>query len=185
MTLAPRPASASRCEMTELVLPGITNSLGNLMGGHLLHMMDICAAISAQRHSGHVCVTASVDNVDFHAPIKAGDVVVMESQVNRSFRTSLEVEIHVWAENPRTGKRIKSNRAFYTFVALGPDGPLPVVPVLPETDEEHERFEGAARRRELRLVMAGRLALDDATHLMALLRERLPAAVAPASEDEA
>lgn len=152
----------------------MTNNLGNLMGGHLLHMMDICAAISAQRHSGHVAVTVSVDSVDFHAPIRAGDVVVMESVVNRAFRTSMEVEINVWAENPRTGARTKSNRAFYTFVALGPDGPLAVPPVLAETEDEEERYEAAARRRELRLVMAGRLDLDSASHLMALLRERLP-----------
>lgn len=152
----------------------MTNGLGNLMGGHLLHMMDICAAISAQRHSGHVAVTASVDTVDFHAPIRAGDVVVMESVVNRAFRTSMEVEINVWAENPRTGTRTKSNRAFYTFVALGPDGPLAVPPVLPETEDEEERYEAAARRRELRLVMAGRLDLKSASHLMALVRERLP-----------
>lgn len=171
--LPPRPASASRCETAELVLPGMTNGLGNLMGGHLLHMMDICAAISAQRHSGHVCVTASVDSVDFHAPIKVGDVVVMESFVNRAFRTSMEIELHVWAENPRLGTRIKSNRAYYTFVAVGPDGTLPVPPLLPETPEEIERYDGAARRRELRLVLAGRLDLDDATNLMALLRDRL------------
>lgn len=172
--LAPRPASASVCETTEIVLPGMTNGLGNLMGGHLLHMMDVCAAISSQRHSGQVCVTASVDSVDFRAPIRLGDVVVMKSFVNRAFRTSMEVELEVWAENPRTGHRTKSNRAYYTFVAVGPDGPLPVPPILPETPEETERYDGAARRRELRLVLAGRLALDNATHLMALLRDRRP-----------
>jgi len=156
--------------MNELVLPNDTNTLGNLMGGRLLHFMDICAAIAAQRHSNRVCVTASVDNVDFQSAIKLGEVVVMEAVVNRAFTTSMETEINVWAENTTTGERRKCNRALYTFVAVDQNGrPIPVPPIQPETDEERERYEGAARRRELRLILAGRLRLKDADRLRAHL----------------
>lgn len=156
----------SHCLMTEIVLPNDTNGLGNLMGGRLLHLMDISAAISAQRHANRVCVTASVDTVEFHSPIRLGEVVVIESQVNRTFRTSMEVELNVWAENPREQTRRTCNRAFYTFVAVDDEGtPVPVPPITPETDEERTKFEHAARRRELRLILAGRLKLEDATNL--------------------
>ncbi|PSQ69109.1 MAG: acyl-CoA thioesterase, partial [Bacteroidetes bacterium QH_2_64_26] len=114
----PKPVSASRCEMTEIVLPNDTNGLGNMMGGRLLHLMDKCAAISAQRHANRICVTASVDNVEFQSPIKEGEVVVIESHVNRAFRSSMEVELNVWAENPLDETHRKCNRAFYTYVAL-------------------------------------------------------------------
>ena len=161
-----KPARASRCVTTELVLPNDTNGLGNLMGGRLLHLMDKCAAISAQRHTGRVCVTASVDNVEFQAPIHQDDIVVIESQVNRAFRTSMEVELNVWAENPRAGTRRKCNRAYYTFVAIGEDGaPCPTPPVRPETEEEEARYEWAGKRREVRLVLSGRLPLEDATYI--------------------
>ena len=177
----PKPIAASRTTMNEIVLPNDTNGLGNLMGGRLLHLMDICAAIAAQRHSEHVSVTASVDNVEFHSPIYAGEVVVLEAQVNRAFRTSMEIEINVWAENPRAQTKRKSNRAYYTFVALGPDGqPTPVPPVAPETDDERARHEGAGRRRELRLFLAGRLPLRDAQGIMALVTEALASEAAPA-----
>lgn len=153
--------SASHTIMSELVLPNDTNGLGNLMGGRLLHWMDVCAAISAQRHAGVVSVTASVDTVEFHSPILQSEIVTMQSQVNRAFRTSMEIEISVVAENPRTGSRRKANRAFFTFVAVGADGkPTPVPPVLPETEEEKKAFEDAGRRRQFRLFAAGRL--DDA-----------------------
>ena len=152
--------------MNELVLPNDTNTLGNLMGGRLLHFMDVCAAIAAQRHSNRTVVTASVDNVDFRSAIKLGEVVLLEAVVNRAFTTSMEVEIDVWAEDTSTGERRKCNRAFYTFVAVDQSArPIPVVPIEPETEDEHERYEGAARRRELRLVLSGRLALADATNL--------------------
>ena len=157
--------SDSHTIMSELVLPNDTNGLGNLMGGRLLHWMDICAAISSQRHSGGVCVTASVDNVEFHAPILQSEIVTLQSQVNRAFRTSMEIEITVDAENPRTGTKRRCNRAYYTFVAVGPDGKtVPVPQVTPVTDEEKDRFEQALRRREFRLFMAGRLTpeqIDD------------------------
>ncbi len=158
--------SASQCTMNELVLPNDTNTLGNLMGGRLLHFMDVCAAIAAQRHSHRTVVTASVDSVDFRAAIRLGEVVVLEATVNRAFTTSMEVGIDVWAEDNSTGTRRHCNRAFYTFVAVDQSGrPIPVVPLTPETDAEKERYEAAARRRELRLVLAGRLRLEDADRL--------------------
>ena len=161
-----KTVSQSHCEMSEIVLPNDTNSLGNMMGGRLLHLMDICAAISAQRHTNRVCVTAAVDSVKFHAPIKEGEIVVIKSQVNRTFRTSMEVELNVWAENPLAQTYRKCNQAFYTFVAVDEhDRPIPVPPIIPETDEERERFENAAKRRELRLLLAGRISLNDAQHI--------------------
>lgn len=163
--------------MVELVLPNDTNTLGNLMGGRLLHLMDICGAIAAKRHSNRIVVTASVDSVDFQSAIKLGEVVVMEAVVNRAFTTSMETEIDVWAEDTGTGERRKCNRAYYTFVAVDQNGrPIPIPPIEPETDEERERFEGAARRRDLRLILAGRLKLDDATSLREHLHALLPAA---------
>lgn len=153
--------------MNELVLPNDTNTLGNLMGGQLLHWMDVCAAIAAQRHSNRICVTASVDNVDFHSPIELGEVVVLEAFVNRAFTTSMETEINVWAENTVTGERRKCNKAFYTFVAVDQNGrPIPVPPLKPESEKEKERFEAAGRRRELRLVLSRRLKIADATNLL-------------------
>jgi acyl-CoA hydrolase len=164
--MARKPVSDSRAVINEIVLPNDTTSFGNMMGGRLLHLMDKCAAISAQRHANRVCVTASVDNVEFQAPIRGGDVVVIESQVNRAFRTSMEIELNVWAENPREKTRTKSNRAFYTFVALDENNcPVPIPQVQPETPVESERYEAAAKRREVRLVLSGRLALEDAFYL--------------------
>ncbi|PAP77665.1 acyl-CoA thioesterase [Rubrivirga marina] len=167
--------------MNELVLPNDTNTLGNLMGGRLLHFMDICAAIAAQRHSHRTVVTASVDSVDFRAAVRLGEVVVLEATVTRAFTTSMEVWIEVWAEDNATGERRHCNRAYYTFVAVDQSGrPIPVPPLEPETEAERERFEAAARRRELRLVLAGRLRLEDAADL----RQHLDAlALAPPRED--
>jgi acyl-CoA hydrolase len=163
-----KTVAASRCLMTEFVLPNDTNGLGNLMGGRLLHLMDIAAAISAQRHANRVCVTAAVDTVEFHSPIRLGEVVIIESQVNRTFRTSMEVELNVWAENPREQTRRKCNRAYYTFVAVDDDGrPVAALPITPETEEERVRFDEAERRRELRLLLAGRLSLEKAVNLRA------------------
>ena len=152
--------------MTEIVLPNDTNSLGNMMGGRLLHLMDKCAAISAQRHANRVCVTAAVDNVEFQSAIEEGEVVVIESHVNRAFRTSMEVELNVWAENPRAETKRKCNRAFYTYVALNEEGStVPVPNVEPQTERERERHEAAAKRRDIRLVLAGRKDLDEAASL--------------------
>lgn len=156
--------------MTEFVLPNDTNTLGNLMGGRLLHWMDICAAMTAQRHTNRVCVTASVDSVDFRSPIHLGEIVNLESVVNRAFNTSLEVQVDVWAENPIVGSRRKCNTAFFTFVAVDEAYTKTNVPeIVIETDEQRQRFEGALRRRELRLVMAGRMNLDDAHDLRTML----------------
>ena len=165
-----RPPSASVCHMTELVLPNDTNTLGNLMGGRLLHWMDICAAVAAQRHSNRTVVTASVDSVDFRAAIKLGEVVAMEGRVNRAFSTSMEVGLDVWAEDNATGERRHCNRAFYTFVAVDGSGrPIPVRALAPETDDDRQRYDAAGQRRDLRLVLAGRMDIEDAPGL----RERL------------
>lgn len=164
----------SHCSMTEIVLPNDTNNLGNMMGGRLLYLMDICAAISAQRHTNRVCVTAAVDSVEFQSAIKQGEIVVIESQVNRTFRTSMEVELNVWAEDNISQTRRKCNRAYYTFVAVDDDiRPTPVAPITPETDVEKQNYVDAAKRRELRLIVAGRLKLEDAKHIQGSLLSNL------------
>jgi acyl-CoA hydrolase len=155
--------------MNELVLPNDTNTLNNLMGGRLLHWMDIAAAISAQKHCNRIVVTASVDNVSFKHSIKLGDVVTIEAKVSRAFTTSVEVRLDVWAQNIPSGTKVKSNEAYYTFVAQEKDGIKVHVPeLLPETAEDLILFEGALRRRQLRLILGGRMNPDDATELKAL-----------------
>jgi len=155
--------------MNELVLPNDTNPLNNLMGGRLLHWMDIAAAISAQKHCNNIVVTASVDNVSFRHAIKLGDVITIEAKVTRAFSTSMEVRLDVWAENIPSGTRVRSNDAFYTFVALNKEGkPISVPEIEPETDAEKKLFEGALRRRQLRLILAGKMKAHDATELKAL-----------------
>lgn len=152
--------------MTELVLPNDTNTLGNLMGGRLMYLMDICAAMTAQRHTKRVCVTASVDNVAFNSPIELGEIVILRSHVNRAFNTSLEIEVRVWAENPMTGARREANTAFFTFVAVDEHYQKTAVPpIVVETKEHQQRYEAALNRRDLRLILAGRKRLDDASHL--------------------
>ncbi|RYF67944.1 MAG: acyl-CoA thioesterase, partial [Cytophagaceae bacterium] len=154
----PKRASESHTIMTEMVLPNDTNTLNNLMGGRLLHFMDIAAAIAAQKHSNRVVVTASVDNVSFAEPIKLGNIVTMKAQVTRAFSSSMEVFIEVWAEDIPAGVRVSTNSAYYTFVAVDQSGrPIEVPPVIAETDDEKARFESALRRRQLRLVLAGRM----------------------------
>ncbi|MCB0719350.1 MAG: acyl-CoA thioesterase, partial [Bacteroidetes bacterium] len=134
--------------------------------GRLLYLMDICAAISAQRHTNRVCVTAAVDQVEFHAPIHHGEIVRLRSQVNRVFRTSMEVEINVWAEDALAQTVRECNRAFYTFVGVDENNkPVASPPVIPETDEEKERYEAAGKRREVRLLLAGRLKWTESEHL--------------------
>lgn len=164
-----KSTSQSVTIMNELVLPNDTNTLNNLMGGKLLHWMDIVAAITGQKHSGKIVVTASVDSVSFGKCIKLGDVVTLEAKVSRAFNTSMEIHITVWAENIPSGEKFKSNEAYYTFVALDRNGSPVKVPVLkPENEEEQKRYEGALRRRQLRLVLAGKMKPDDATELKAL-----------------
>lgn len=139
------------------------------MGGRLLHWMDIVAAIAAQKHAGKTVVTASVDSVSFGKCIKLGDVVTLQAEISRSFNTSMEVHITVWAENIPSGEKFKSNEAYYTFVALDRNGtPVKVPSLQPETDEEVKRFDGALRRRQLRLILAGKMKPDEATELKAL-----------------
>lgn len=162
-------ARESVVNMTELVLPNDTNTLNNLMGGRLMHWMDIVSAISAQKHSNRIVVTASVDNVSFKRPIALGNVVTLRAHVTRAFNSSMEVAIEVWAEDIPSGKRMKSNRAFFTFVAVDQLGrPIDVPELVPETDEEKELYEGALRRRQLRLVLAKRMAPEDATELRSI-----------------
>ena len=139
--------------MTELVLPNDTNQLGNLLGGRLMHWIDIAAAIAAARHSSRVCVTASVDELNFHHPIKLGEIVILQASVNRAFRTSMEVGVVVTAQNLRHGTVRRANNAYLTFVAIDDNGaPVAVPPVQPETQDEIRRFEDAQKRREARLA---------------------------------
>ena len=147
-----KAASASEVIMTELVLPNDTNQLGNLLGGRLMHWIDIAAALAAQRHSGKVCVTAFVDDLSFQEPVKLGHVVHIRAVVTRAFRTSMEVQVDVHREDPLHGSRADTSQAFLTFVAIDQYGkPLPAPPIVPETDDEKRRFEQAAVRREARL----------------------------------
>lgn len=139
--------------MVQMVLPTDTNRLGNLLGGQLMHWIDIAAAIAASRHTHRVCVTASVDELNFHHPIRQGDVVTLEASVNRAFTTSLEIGVKVSTENLLTGKRTITNNAYLTFVAIDDAGkPTSAAPVKPITAEEKRRYADAARRRELRLL---------------------------------
>jgi len=167
--LKPKHPHQSEVIMTEMVLPNDTNTLNNLMGGRLLHWMDICAAISAQKHSNRIVVTASVDNVSFSEPIRLGNIVTMKAKVTRSFNSSMEVFLEVWAEDIPAGIRVSTNRAFYTFVAVDQNGrPIEVPPLEAESDEEIELHISALRRRQLRLVLAGRMNPADAIELKAL-----------------
>jgi acyl-CoA hydrolase len=169
-----KKAQESFITMNELVLPNDTNTLNNLMGGRLLHWMDIAAAISAQKHSNRIVVTASVDNVSFSEPIKLGDVVTIEAKVTRSFNSSMEVHLNVFAENIPSGTRVKSNEAYYTFVAVDQSGrPIPVPGLVPETEDEMKLFDGALRRRQLRLILAGKMKANDATELKALFIDKV------------
>ena len=152
-----------------IVMPNDTNTLGNLMGGNLLNWMDITAAISAHRCSRRICVTAAVNNVSFKQPIRLGDIVTIHGQVSRSFSSSMEIFLQVFVEDHLTGEQSLCNEAMYTFVAVDQLGaPIAVPKMLPETDEEQKRFEGALRRRQLRLVLAGKMKPTDATELKAL-----------------
>ncbi|UYQ91660.1 acyl-CoA thioesterase [Chitinophaga horti] len=172
MTLSPKNAQQSLIQMTELVLPNDTNTFGNLMGGRLMYWMDIAAALSCMKHCAAPVVTASVDNISFENPIKLGNVVHIEAQVTRAFNTSMEVHMKVWGEDPVQQYRYKSNEAFMTFVALDPNGnSRPVPAVIAETEEEKKLFEGALRRRQLRLILSGRMKPADAAELRALFME--------------
>lgn len=158
---------------THLVLPHETNLLGNLMGGRLLHWMDICAAIAAHRHSQRVVVTASVNHVSFERAIKLGDYVTIEAKVSRAFNTSMEVFLDVTVETGFTGEKIKSNDATYVFVAVDQVGrPIEVPALTPETDLEKERYETALKRRQLSLLLSGKIKPDSVPELRDLFLEK-------------
>ena len=155
--------------MSELVLPNDTNTLGNLMGGRLMHWMDIAAAIAAQKHCNCPVVTASVDNVSFANPIKLGNLLTIEAKLTRSFNTSMEVFLRVWGEDLSAQYKYLSNEAYLTFVALDPNGrPRKVPELIPETEDEKKFYDGALRRRQLRLVLGGKMKTEDAGELRAL-----------------
>ncbi|HRH64853.1 MAG TPA: acyl-CoA thioesterase [Bacteroidia bacterium] len=169
MALKSKTPKDSYSVLTEFVLPNDTNTLGNLMGGRLLHWMDIAAAIAAHRHCGRVVVTASVNNVSFNQPIRLGEIVTLEAKVSRAFTSSMEVFIDVWVENNTTGEKQKCNEAIYTFVAVDQLGnPINVPGLVPETEQEKERYESALRRRQLSLILAKKMKPEDATELKAL-----------------
>jgi acyl-CoA hydrolase len=154
---------------TEHVLPNDTNHVGGLFGGKLMQWMDITAAVAAHRHCKRVVVTASVNNVSFDHQIKQGSIVTLEAKVSRAFTSSMEVFVDVFVEDPVTGERKKCNEGIFTFVAIDQNGaPLPVPQIVPETEEETKRFNSALRRRQLSLVLAGRMKADDATELKSL-----------------
>lgn len=155
--------------MTELVLPNDTNTFGNLMGGRLMYWMDIAAALAGTKHCNAPVVTASVDNISFTNPIKLGNVVHIEAKMTRSFNSSMEVHLNVWGEDAIQQYRYKSNEAYFTFVALDPNNKPRSVPSLePETEDEINLFESALRRRQLRLILAGKMKPGDAIELKAL-----------------
>lgn len=164
-----RKPSDSFTMMTEIVLPNDTNVFGSLMGGRLMYWMDIAAAIAAQRHCNAAVVTASVDNISFDNPIKLGNTVHIEAKVSRAFTTSMEVHLKVWGEDFTQQFKYKSNEAYYTFVALDPNRRPRIVPqLIPETEEEIKLFEGALRRRQVRLILGGKMKPDEAVELRAL-----------------
>ncbi|RED95613.1 acyl-CoA thioesterase [Marinoscillum furvescens] len=157
--------------MTEMVLPNDTNTLNNLMGGRLMHWMDIVSAIAAQRHSNRIVVTASVDNISFSKAIQLGNVVTLNAFVTRAFSSSMEVYIEVTAEDIPSSKKIETNSAFFTFVAVDQTGrPIDVPEVKPETEFEKELYAGALRRRQLRLVLGKRMKPEDATELKEIFK---------------
>lgn len=161
--------SESLTVLTDMVLPGETNPLNNLFGGELLARMDRAASIAARRHSRRIVVTASVNHVAFNRAIPLGSVVTVEAKISRSFKSSMEIYIDVWVEDRESGLRAKANEAIYTFVAVDDTGrPVEVPSIEPQTEEEKARFDGALRRKQLSLVLAGKMNPQDATELKAL-----------------
>jgi len=159
----------SKTIQTDVVMPGDTNSLNNLFGGELLARMDKVASIAAIKHSEQIVVTASVNNVAFGEPVPNGSILTIEAKVSRAFNSSMEVFIDVWKQNKTNPKKTKVNEAIYTFVALNKRGkPVKVPQIIPETELEKSRYDAALRRRQLSLVLAGKLSPKDATELKAL-----------------
>lgn len=159
----------SKTIMTDLVLPSETNPINNLFGGELLARMDRASGIAARRHSRRIVVTASVNHVAFNRSVPVGSVVTIEAKVSRAFKTSMEVYMDVWVEDRESGECLKANEAIYTFVAVDESGrPVKVPELQPETEEETHRYDGALRRKQLSLVLAGKMKPNDATELKAL-----------------
>ena len=155
--------------MTDLVLPSETNPLNNLFGGELLARMDRAAGIAARRHSRRIVATAAVNNVSFGKPVPLGSVVTVEAKVSRAFNSSMEVFMDVWIEDRESGECIKANEAIYTFVAVDETGrPIKVPELVPETELEKQRFDAALRRKQLSLLLAGKMKPSEATELKAL-----------------
>jgi len=164
-----KTSNASLTVLTDLVLPGDTNYLDNLFGGELLARMDRACSIAARRHSSRIVVTASVNHVAFNKSVPVGSVVTIEAKVSRAFNSSMEVYVDVWIEDRQSGKRTKVNEGIYTFVAVDETGkPVQIPGLIPETDLEKERFDGALRRKQLSLVLAGKIKPNEATELKAL-----------------
>lgn len=157
-TLPGKPVSASRSEMAEVVLPAQTNALGKLLGGHVMHLVDIAAAMAACRHSNSYVVTASVDSIDFRNSVNLGEIVILKSQVNRVFTSSMEIGVEIYSENVLTGERKHTTSAFVTFVAIDEftRQPKPVRPLIVKTAEEKRRWTEAAERRKARLELRAR-----------------------------
>ena len=165
----PKTAKETLAITTHVILPNDTNTLGNLFGGQLLAWMDIIASVAAHRHSRRVVVTASVNNVSFKSPISHASLITLEAKVSRAFSSSMEVFVDVFVEDSVTGERRKSNEAIYTFVAVDQNGgPIQVPELIPETAEEKERFDGALRRKQLSLILAGKMDPKEATELRKL-----------------
>jgi len=157
--------------LTDMVLPGETNALNNLFGGELLARMDRACSIAAQRHSKRIVVTASVNHVAFNKAVPVGSIVIIEAKVSRSFTSSMEIYADVWIEDRESGQKTKVNEGIYTFVAVDMTGtPIKVPSILPETEIEKERYEGALRRKQLSLVLSGKMKPEDAIELKALFQ---------------
>jgi acyl-CoA hydrolase len=147
----------SESEYSELALPNDANGLGNLLGGKIMHLVDLAAAIAAMKHCRNACVTASVDHMDFIHPVRIGQLVRLRASVNRAFRTSMELGVKVWVEDLLTGAEKHVSSAYLTFVSIDAAGQgVPVPPVIPETDEEKRRYEEAGERRAYRLAQRHR-----------------------------
>lgn len=162
--------SESQTIMTEMIMPNDTNPLGNLMGGNLMRWMDIAGGVCAGKHCEAHVVTASVDHVTFDKPIRLGDVITMEARVTRAFNTSVEIFVEVMAADVKGGNPRRCNHAYFTFVAVDDVNrkPIPVPTVIPLSTEEEKLYEGAARRREVRLILGGRMKPEDSTEVRAL-----------------
>ncbi len=168
-----KTSSESLTILTDNLLPGETNPLGNLFGGELLARMDRACSIAARRHSRRIVVTASVNHVAFNKAVPVGSVVTIEAKVSRAFKSSMEVYVDVWIEDRESQERSKVNEGIYTFVAVDTTGtPIKIPQIIPETELEKQRYEGALRRKQLSLILSGKMKPSEATELKALFIEK-------------